>query len=105
MRVKDGLGLNDIPPEEWDRVSMEHLQKNISQHTDVVNHPPHYNQGGIEAIDYIQQQLEEGFVSYCLGNCMKYIHRHRYKNGEEDLKKALWYLQKAIDNYEYVDSD
>ena len=24
---------------------------------DLVNHPPHYNKGGVEAIDYINQQL------------------------------------------------
>jgi hypothetical protein len=27
---------------------------------------------------------------------MKYLWRYRYKNGVEDLEKALWYLKKLI---------
>lgn len=27
------------------------------------------------------------------GNVFKYLYRYRYKNGVEDLKKALWYLR------------
>ena len=62
---------------------------------DVIDKPPHYNQGGIECIDYIEQQLTpEGFEGYLAGNAMKYLHRFRHKNGEEDLKKQLWYVQR-----------
>ncbi len=64
---------------------------------DTVNHPPHYNKGGLEAIDYIEQQLEDGFADYLEGNVLKYIHRWRYKNGIEDLRKAEWYLKKLIE--------
>ncbi len=67
---------------------------------DVVNHPPHYNQGGIECIDYIEQQLgHAGFTAYLEGNVIKYMHRWRYKNGQnskQDLEKARWYLNKLI---------
>ena len=63
---------------------------------DRVNSPPHYNNGGMECIDYIQQQLGGEFSSYCQGNVIKYLHRWRYKNGIEDLKKAEWYLKAMI---------
>ena len=65
---------------------------------DTVNHPPHYNNGGMECIDYIHQQLGKDFASYCQGNVIKYLHRWRYKNGAEDLKKARWYLNAMIDS-------
>ncbi len=67
---------------------------------DKVNSPPHYNNGGMECIDYIQQQLSEHFSSYCQGNVIKYLHRWRYKNGVEDLKKAEWYLKAMIRDIE-----
>ena len=30
-------------------------------------------------------------------NALKYIYRHRNKNGVEDIKKADWYLKKYIE--------
>ena len=63
---------------------------------DTVNHPPHYNNGCMECIDYIRQQLGDEFSSYCQGNVIKYLHRWRYKNGIEDLRKAEWYLNAMI---------
>ena len=67
---------------------------------DTVNHPPHYNNGGMECIDYIRQQLGDEFSSYCQGNVIKYLHRWRYKNGIEDLKKAEWYLKAMLTDVE-----
>ena len=80
-------------------------EKNTTRDTeqvevDKVNSPPHYNNGGMECIDYIQQQLSEHFSSYCQGNVIKYLHRWRYKNGVEDLKKAEWYLKAMIRDIE-----
>ena len=64
---------------------------------DMVNHPPHYNQAGIEALDAILAATNEGSEYYLQGNIIKYIWRYRYKNGAEDLKKAQWYLNELID--------
>lgn len=109
--------LNDVTPEQWDKVRQSYVKaidENILEeeadwirgvYDDMVAKPPHYNQGGIEAIDYIRQQLGEGFVEYCEGNVMKYLHRWRYKNGVEDLKKAEWYLAKMIDKLVEVSDD
>ena len=66
--------------------------------TDNVHRPPHYNQGGVECIDAIEAAVEglEGIEAVCAGNALKYIWRHQHKNGTEDLKKALWYLDRLI---------
>lgn len=64
---------------------------------DVVNHPQHYTQGGIETIDYIQSKMTaEQFEGYLVGNILKYVSRYPHKNGVEDLKKAQWYLNKLL---------
>lgn len=58
-----------------------------------VNHPYHYNQGRIEVIDFIEDQG----LGFNLGNVVKYVARAEHKGKElEDLKKALWYLQREI---------
>lgn len=62
----------------------------------MVDHPPHYNQSGIECIDAIMAATDSGFEFYLQGNIIKYLWRYRYKNGSEDLKKAEWYLKKLI---------
>ena len=67
---------------------------------DMVNHPPHYTQGEIEcieAIKYINDKLHtEGYEGYCLGNFIKYIWRCNFKNGWEDIDKAIFYLNKLL---------
>ena len=64
---------------------------------DMVNKPPHYNQGGIECIDAIQASMtDDQFAAYCKGNVMKYLWRYEQKNQEQDLRKAEWYLQRLI---------
>lgn len=70
--------------------------------TDMVNHPPHYKSGGIETIDYIQAKLtDEEFSGFCKGNALKYISRAGRKGkAAEDYKKAVWYLNRLIDNQE-----
>ena len=76
---------------------------------DLVNHPPHYNQNGIECIDGIESALGDGFEFYLAGNCMKYLWRYKYKGKPlEDLQKAEWYSSRLINvvkNEEIEDSD
>jgi len=65
-----------------------------THHTDMVNHPPHYKAGGIETIDFIEAKE----LGYHLGNVVKYITRADHKGNKlEDLKKAQWYLSRAIE--------
>lgn len=64
---------------------------------ETVNHPNHYNIGGIEVIDFI----ESWDLKFSLGNAIKYIARAPYKNNElEDLKKARWYIDREIQRLE-----
>ena len=72
---------------------------------DVVDHPSHYNYGSIECIDVIKEVLGDSFVDYEIGNVIKYIFRHKHKNGLEDLKKAQWYLNDAIKQIEKQESE
>lgn len=68
---------------------------------DPVNNPAHYTDGGIETIDYIEAKR----LGYHLGNAVKYISRAGRKGtnqGLEDLKKAQWYLARAIEKNEYA---
>ena len=68
---------------------------------DMVNHPPHYNQGGIECIDAIEASMSpQGFRDYLKGNILKYLWRYEQKHGLEDLEKAQWYLTRLTLNLE-----
>ena len=59
--------------------------------TDMVNHPPHYNQGNIECIDGIEASMSaEQFEGYLKGNLMKYVWRYGDKSKLQDLEKAEW---------------
>lgn len=69
---------------------------------EMVNHPAHYTSGGMEVIDII-----EAFdLSFCSGNAIKYILRAGTKQDYEgqdqkqktieDLKKAVWYINRRI---------
>lgn len=61
---------------------------------DNVNHPKHYTQGGIECIDALAAATNglEGIEAVDTANAIKYLWRWKYKNGVEDINKAIWYL-------------
>lgn len=73
---------------------------------DVVNSPPHYKTGGIEAIEGIEASMgPEAYAGYLKGNIMKYMWRYERKGKPvEDLKKAQWYLGRLIAAQEKVSS-
>lgn len=76
------------------KIQLEKLGKK-----ETVNHPSHYNKGNIEVIDYIED-LGMG-EDFCAGNAIKYISRYKYKEKPlEDLKKARWYIDRLIEQYE-----
>ena len=53
---------------------------------DMVSHPKHYTQGGIEAV--------------CVANVIKYLWRYEEKNGVEDVRKAKWYIERLLKELE-----
>lgn len=62
---------------------------------DMVNHPPHYTDGGIETLDFIEAKG----LGYCLGSVVKYVSRAGKKDPAkklEDLKKAQFFLNRYI---------
>jgi len=75
---------------------------------DLVNHPPHYNKGGMEVIEVIElvtggetggetsgkRTGDQGFIGYLVGNIIKYLLRFEHKgNPVQDIEKAEWYLK------------
>ncbi len=65
---------------------------------DMVNHPSHYDTGKFECIDVmLETQGVEAVKDFCLCNAFKYLYRCKRKNGLEDIKKAIWYLNKLVE--------
>lgn len=59
---------------------------------DNVNHPKHYTNhpSGIECIEITR------YMSFNMGNAIKYVWRADMKGGIEDLEKAKWYIEDEI---------
>lgn len=70
----------------------------ITQRYDAVEHPVHYNQGGIECIEAIKAATvgKKGIEAVCTANAIKYLWRFEAKNGIEDVRKARWYINRLI---------
>ena len=79
---------------------LKEQNKKDEEPADNVNHPSHYT-GKYECIDVMQDVFgDEATNDFCLCNAFKYIWRARKKNGLEDVKKAVWYLNKYIEEAE-----
>ena len=68
----------------------------MSNTHDAVNNPVHYNHSGIECIEAIEAMTENmsGYIAPQAANVLTYMWRCEYKNGLEDIAKAIWYLQR-----------
>ncbi len=65
---------------------------------DMVNRPPHYTHGKFECIDVMVDVFgKEAVQHFCMLNAFKYVWRSDYKNGTQDIKKAMWYLDKWLE--------
>lgn len=66
---------------------------------DIISKPKHYNrENGIECIEEMIKVFGvEAVKNFCLCNVWKYRYRAADKNGEEDLNKSDWYMQKYIE--------
>ena len=49
----------------------------------------HYKSMAIQPVEFISKNK----IPYLEGNVIKYVSRHQSKNGIEDIKKAIHYLQ------------
>ena len=55
----------------------------------------HYEQMGIQPIEFIVKNN----IPFREANAIKYIVRHKSKNGKEDIEKAISYLQMILKDY------
>jgi hypothetical protein len=65
-----------------------------------VYHPKHY--GGEDNPYEAIKVIEAWELDFNLGNVVKYVSRAGKKDKDtklQDLEKAMWYLQRAIDNF------
>jgi hypothetical protein len=60
----------------------------------------HYKNKGIQPIVYIHANN----LGFCEGNVVKYVTRHKEKNGVADIKKAIHYLELLLE-LEYKDGN
>ena len=104
------MSIDDATPEQWDaayRAAVEAgAQDKHAERLAEALKPrapesyqiggDHYQSKSIQPIDYIRANN----LDYFEGNAIKYITRHRDKNGSEDIRKAIHYL-KMILNDEY----
>lgn len=83
--------------ETWDdEDSFVEWDKKQDTKNDNINSPKHYTAGKYEVIDVI----EDWDLNFRLANAIKYIARHKHKGKPlEDLEKALWYLQREVDQW------
>ena len=90
---------------EIDQAACENAEDdccNKEPNVDMVNHPSHYTQGGIECIDALKAATvsKTGIEAVCTANAIKYLWRYEEKNGIEDVKKARWYIDRLIKELE-----
>lgn len=87
----------------WDEPGLidgaySYMRKRAHAERDMVNHPGHYESGKFECIDVmLETQGREAVMGFCICNAFKYLYRHNRKNGIEDVKKAVWYLNKFLE--------
>lgn len=91
---------------EWFKQNVESESEDKNEDEEVsdkemVNHPPHYNQGKFETIDIIEDIVagyDDPVEAYLVGTTLKYLARAPFKNAKkQDLEKAEFYLKRAID--------
>ena len=94
---------NDVQQRKRGELNISVGMKTVPSDTnDTVNKPSHYTYGKIETIEIVEQVTATYPVkiAFSIGNALKYISRAPFKNGVEDLKKAAWYLDRAIKKWE-----
>lgn len=78
-------------------ITEKNWRKTMENIDEKVDHPSHYNKGGMEVID--QMIILFGLdktIAFCELNAYKYRMRAGYKDdAAQDISKALWYENKA----------
>ena len=108
------MSIDDESPDAWSRINKkykyqvqwqdEEEDNAPNEHpvfgkpVDMVDNPPHYNNGSVECIEAIEAMLsKDEYIGYLRGNALKYMWRFRYKSKPfEDLRKARWYEERLM---------
>lgn len=112
--------IDDITPEQWDSLRAKETGRDhkfqvqwldeeeeednapndhpLFGDQNMVDNPPHYNNGSVECIEAIEAMLtKDEYIGYLRGNALKYMWRFRYKKKPfEDLRKARWYEERLM---------
>jgi hypothetical protein len=117
------MSIDDESPDAWTRINKKYKyqvhwgeeeednapnEHPVFGDANMVDNPPHYNNGSIECIEAIEAMLnKDEYIGYLRGNALKYRWRFRYKNKPfEDLRKARWYedrlMKFLLDNQDAV---
>lgn len=67
----------------------------------MVSHPSHYKFGNFEVIDVVDAVTEElsGYECNYTAQALQYLMRWHRKNGDQDLEKAIWFIQRILDKH------
>lgn len=90
---------NDIESDPWGKLIVPPGEEvTAAQPADAVDHPTHYTAGNIECIEAIAAATTglAGIEAACTANAIKYLWRWKRKNGQEDLRKARWYINHLL---------
>ena len=117
------MSIDDESPDAWTRINKKYKyqvhwgeeeednapnEHPVFGDANMVDNPPHYNNGSIECIEAIEAMLnKDEYIGYLRGNALKYRWRFRYKNKPfEDLRKARRYedrlMKFLLDNQDAV---
>lgn len=96
-------GLNQTTPDHWNAIRKTlvdqrtvGLDGSVSPSGRRQVGGSHYQGFEIEPIDFIVKNK----LDYREGNVVKYTCRHKRKNGAEDIRKAIQYLEMILEDYE-----
>lgn len=88
--------INSATPEEWDKASKTVYGKLYHPNDHAIKRQvggSHYSRYKIQPVDFILAND----LDWCEANAIKYITRHKDKNGVEDIRKAIHYLEILIE--------
>lgn len=82
-----------------EREYIREMGKERKSQPEMVNHPLHYQAGGLECIDVMEKLFGIDWVyHFCVLNAFKYQWRCNNKGKTvEDFRKAIWYNNKAVE--------
>ena len=86
---------------KWDLSKLDTRSLAELRADNAVNKPPHYRNGQLECITAMEGMVEGSELpahqAYLWQNAFKYLWRWPYKQRPvEDLKKAIWYIERLI---------